>query len=176
MARWCSFPKCKLFHQAAGALFTICSYCASTELVYCKKREGVRPLKDPDKRRYLYLMLSLFGGISLSIVVFFVVYRFQGIGDILHRLGEILAPFIYGGVVAYLLRPMCNSYERFFQNHLPKKLKKMANGLAVLLSLVSGILIVYAMILIQNAYVMHRAKFFSHESNLIFTINSILPF
>lgn len=104
-------------------------------------------MKDPYKRRYLYLMLSIFGAVGLSIILFFVVYRFQGVGDAFHKLEDILAPFIYGGVVAYLLRPMCNFYEQFLQNHLPKKLKKMANGLAVLLSLVSGILIVYAMII-----------------------------
>ena len=104
-------------------------------------------MKDPYKRRYLYLMLSIFGAVGLSIVLFFVVYRFQGVGDAFRKLEDILAPFIYGGVVAYLLRPMCNFYEQFLQNHLPKKLKKMANGLAVLLSLVSGILIVYAMII-----------------------------
>lgn len=128
-------------------MFTICSYCASTELVYCKKREGVRPLKDPDKRRYLYLMLSLFGGISLSIVVFFVVYRFQGIGDILHRLGEILAPFIYGGIVAYLLRPMCNFLEQTLETTLPGKTKKAAGPLSVGLSLLTGIALVYALII-----------------------------
>ena len=104
-------------------------------------------MKDPYKRRYLYLMLAIFGGIGLSIILFFVVYRFRGVGDAFHRLGDILAPFIYGGVVAYLLRPMCNFYERFFQSYLPKKLKKLANGLAVMLSLISGILIVYAMII-----------------------------
>ncbi|MGM9550500.1 MAG: AI-2E family transporter [Faecousia sp.] len=104
-------------------------------------------MKDPYKRRYLYLMLSIFGGIGLSIILFFVVYRFQGVGDAFHKLESILAPFIYGSVVAYLLRPMCNAYEGFFQNHLPKKLKKLSNGLAVGLSLVSGILIVYALII-----------------------------
>ena len=104
-------------------------------------------MKDPYKRRYLYLMLSIFGGIGLSIILFFVVYRFQGVGDAVHKLESILAPFIYGSVVAYLLRPMCNAYEGFFQNHLPKKLKKLSNGLAVGLSLVSGILIVYALII-----------------------------
>ena len=67
-------------------------------------------MKDPYKRRYLYLMLSIFGAISLSIVVFFAVYRFQGLGDWVHSLTQILAPFIYGGVVAYLLRPICNHY------------------------------------------------------------------
>lgn len=87
-------------------------------------------MKDPVKRRYVYLMLSIFGGIGLSVVLFFVVYRFRGVGDALNKLGSILAPFAYGGVVAYLLRPMCNLYEGLFQKHLPKKLKKLANGLA----------------------------------------------
>ena len=104
-------------------------------------------MKDPYKRRYLYLMLSLFGAISLSIVLFFVVYRFQGIGDLMHRLGDILAPFIYGGVVAYLLRPMCNFYEQTLESVLPRKGKRFANSIAVALSLLTGILLVYTLII-----------------------------
>ncbi len=104
-------------------------------------------MKDPDKRRYLYLMLSLFGAIALSIVVFFVVYRFQGIGDIVHRLGDILAPFIYGGIVAYLLRPMCNFYEQSLSSALPGKAKRLAPPAAVALSLLTGIALVYALII-----------------------------
>ena len=104
-------------------------------------------MKDPDERRFLYLTLSLFGGISLSIVVFFVVYRFQGIGDIVRRLEEILAPFIYGGIVAYLLRPMCNFFEQTLDTTLPGKAKRAASPLAVGLSLLTGILLVYALII-----------------------------
>lgn len=104
-------------------------------------------MKDPAKRQYLWLMLSLFGAISLSIVVFFVVYRFQGIGDIVRRLGEILAPFIYGGIVAYLLRPMCNFFEQTLETTLPGKTKKVAAPLAVALSLLTGILLVYTLII-----------------------------
>ena len=104
-------------------------------------------MKDPYKRRYLYMMLSIFGAISLSIVVFFLVYRFRGIGDILRKLSQTLAPFIYGGVVAYLLRPMCNFYEDLLKKLLPQGLRKMSNTIAVALSLLSGILIVYALII-----------------------------
>jgi len=104
-------------------------------------------MKDPYKRRYLYMMLSIFGAISLSIVVFFLMYRVKGVGDVLKKLSETLAPFIYGGVVAYLLRPMCNFYEKWLQKLLPNGMKKAANTLAVALSLVSGILIVYALII-----------------------------
>ncbi len=104
-------------------------------------------MKDPYKRRYLYLMLCIFGAISLSIVVFFLMYRFRGIGDVLKKLSQTLAPFIYGGVVAYLLRPMCNFYEKSLDQLLPGKTRKMAPSLAVGLSLASGILIVYALII-----------------------------
>ena len=104
-------------------------------------------MKDPYKRRYFYLMLSIFGAVSLSIVVFFLLYRFRGIGDIFHTLTDILAPFIYGGVVAYLLRPACNHYEIFLKKLLPGKMKKTADGIAVGLSLLTGILVVYVLII-----------------------------
>ena len=104
-------------------------------------------MKDPYKRRYLYLMVSIFCAISLSILVFFLLDRLQGVEEALRKLSQTLAPFIYGGVLAYLLRPMCNFYENLFQKFLPNSMKKMANTLAVLLSLVSGILIVYALII-----------------------------
>ena len=92
-------------------------------------------------------MLSIFGAISLSILVFFVVYRFQGIGDAVDALGKVMAPFIYGGVVAYLLRPVCNLYQTKLEQLLPRKGKRLANSLAVGLSLLTGILIVYALII-----------------------------
>ena len=104
-------------------------------------------MKDPDKRKYFYLMMSIFGAISLSLLVFFLLYRFQGVGDVFHRLKDILAPFIYGGVVAYLLRPMCNFFEGLLVKYLPKKLEKMSSTLAIALSLAAGILIVYAVII-----------------------------
>lgn len=104
-------------------------------------------MKDPYKRRYTYLMLAIFGGISMSILVYFLVARFRGIGDIIRTLSGILAPFIYGSVVAYLLRPMCNFYENLFRDFLPKKFKKLADFFAVGLSLATGILIVYVLII-----------------------------
>ena len=102
---------------------------------------------DPKKKKYLYSMLAGFGAISLSVVLFFVLYRFRGIGDALKKLGDILAPFVYGGVVAYLLRPLCNLYEKLYLRYIPKKLHKAANPVAVALSIISGILIVYALII-----------------------------
>lgn len=104
-------------------------------------------MKDPNKRQYFYLMMSFFGAISLSILVFFLLYRFQGIGVVFQKLSDIMAPFIYGSVVAYLLRPSCNWYEEILGKYLPKKWKKLSAGLAVTLSLITGILMVYVLII-----------------------------
>ena len=101
---------------------------------------------DPRKQRYFYGMMAGFGAISLSILLFFLLYRLQGVGKLLGELSAILAPFIYGGVMAYLLRPLCNALEGFFQMHFAKKLKRFANAATVFSSLVIGILVVYALL------------------------------
>ena len=103
-------------------------------------------MKDPNKKQYFYLMLSFFGAISMSILVFFFLYRFRGVGDVIRKLGDILAPFIYGSVLAYLLRPSCNWYEDLLSRYLPRNFKKLASGLAVTLSLLTGIFAVYVLI------------------------------
>ncbi len=103
--------------------------------------------KRPHIRPYLYGMLAGFGAISLSILFFFLIYRFQGFGDAISTLISILMPFIYGWVIAYLLKPICNSVERFFNRHLPGGLRRLSGGLAVAASLLFGFLIVYALLL-----------------------------
>ena len=102
---------------------------------------------DPKKRRYMQISMAVFAAISMSLVLFFILYRLQRITDALNVVSDILAPFVYGGVVAYLLRPLCNTYESFFTDIFPKKVKRFANFTAVLLSLVTGILVVYTLII-----------------------------
>ena len=102
---------------------------------------------DPKKRRYLYMSLAVFSAIGLSLLLYFMLLRLQGVGKVLRTISDILAPFVYGGVVAYLLRPLCNTYESFLVELFPKKLKRLSNSVAVILSLVTGILIVYTLII-----------------------------
>lgn len=102
-------------------------------------------MRDPRKQRYFYGMIAGFGAISMSILFFFLLFRLQGIGKVLSELSGILAPFIYGGVMAYLLRPLCNALEAFFQVRFAKKIKRFANVAAVCTSIVIGILVVYAL-------------------------------
>ena len=103
--------------------------------------------KKPHIKPYLYGMLAGFGAISLSILFFFLIYRFQGFGDAISKLTGILMPFIYGAVIAYLLKPVCNCVESFLRRLLPEKMGTVANMLAVTISLLFGILVVYALIM-----------------------------
>ncbi len=103
--------------------------------------------KKPHIKPYLYGMLAGFGAISLSILFFFLIYRFQGFGDAISKLTGILMPFIYGAVIAYLLKPVCNCVENFLRRLLPEKMGTVANMLAVTISLLFGILVVYALIM-----------------------------
>lgn len=105
------------------------------------------PMKNPEKKPYIYGMLAGFGAISLSVLFFFFLYRLQGVGQAMDTIAEILAPFIYGGVIAYLLRPVCNWYSRNLNKAFRGKRPKLAEMLAVTLSMVTGLLAVYALII-----------------------------
>jgi predicted PurR-regulated permease PerM len=59
-------------------------------------------------------------------------------GKLLH----ILQPFIFGGVIAYILRPICNWLEDKLLRILPGKLKNAASATAVAVSLIFGLLVV----------------------------------
>lgn len=91
-------------------------------------------------------MLAGFGAISLSILFFFLLYRYQGFGNAISSLFSILMPFIYGGVIAYLLKPICNWFDSQLQRIMPGR-PGAANAIAVGATLLVGLLIVYALLI-----------------------------
>ena len=104
-------------------------------------------MKHENRKPYVYGMLAGFGAIGLSVLFFFILYRMQGVGAALKTLTGILMPFIYGGVIAYLLRPMCNWYSEQFRNLLKGKYARMSEVLAIAASLLTGLLIMYTLII-----------------------------
>ena len=104
-------------------------------------------MNKPQKQHYVYGMLAGFGAISLSVVFFFILFRAQNIRGILDNITKILMPFVYGGVIAYLLCPTCNAYSDFFRRTLPEKGKRFSEPIAIVLSLLTGMLIVYLLII-----------------------------
>ena len=103
--------------------------------------------KKPHIKPYLYGMLAGFGAIALSISFFFLIYRFDGFGSAISTLTGILMPFIYGAVIAYLLKPVCNSIESFLRRFIPEKMDGLINALSVALTILFGLLLVYALVM-----------------------------
>lgn len=101
-----------------------------------------------NKKHYLYLMLTLFGAATLSIILFFIIYRIEGLGKVVSNIISILNPIIYGLAIAYLLKPMCNILEQKIYIMLPEKNRKLANPLAVTFSIIIGLAIVALLLLI----------------------------
>ena len=99
------------------------------------------------KSPYFAGMLAGFGAIAMSVVFFFILFRLDVIIAALEVVVEILTPFVYGGVVAYLLRPWCAFYEGYLEKCFPAKYKKLADTIAALLSVATGLLVVYMLII-----------------------------
>ena len=104
-------------------------------------------MKNTERKKYVYWMLAGFGGISMSVIFFFLLYRLQSVEETLQQIVDILMPFVYGGVIAYLLRPMCNWYSAGFRNMLKNKNDRLAEGLAITCSMLTGLLVVYLLII-----------------------------
>ena len=101
----------------------------------------------PESKKYVGWMLAGFGTISMSVLFFFFLYRLQGVGAALDKVVDILMPFVYGGILAYLLRPMCNWYSEHTHEMFKGKHAKLAEGVAILATFITGGLLVYALII-----------------------------
>ena len=104
-------------------------------------------MKNPERKPYVLAMLTGFGAISLSVLFFFLLYRLQGVEEALASITDILMPFIYGGVIAYLLRPMCNAYSNWLSQLFKGKRDRLAETLAITGSMITGVLVVYTLII-----------------------------
>ena len=101
--------------------------------------------KKPHIKPYLYGMLAGSGAIALSIIFFFLIYRFDGFGSAISTMTGILMPFIYGAVIAYLLKPVCNTIENFLRRFIPERMKGLISALSIALTILLGLLIIYAL-------------------------------
>lgn len=101
-----------------------------------------------NKKNYIYWMFAIFGAIALNVALFFLIFRFKEFGGVIGKIMAILKPMIYGAAIAYLLKPVCNTYEHKLNEHLPIKMKKMSKALAITGSMLTMCIIVYLLLII----------------------------
>ncbi len=110
-------------------------------------------MKDNSFHKYLFISLAGAVGIILCIVFFFTLFRFKQVVEGLGTLRDILMPFIYGAVIAYLLTPVCNFVEVRLNGLLTGRLKvkeeraaRFSAAMGIGLSLLFGFFIVYLLL------------------------------
>ena len=106
-------------------------------------------MKNPERKPYVWSMVAAFGAIGLGVLFFFLIYRMRGVEEVINKVIGILMPFVYGGVLAYLLRPMCNGYSSLFTKLFKEKRPRLAEASAITATMVSGCLIIYVLIIMM---------------------------
>ena len=104
-------------------------------------------MKD-ENRNYLKLSLAIAGGISISVILYFIILRYSDVSDAINLVMAIIKPFVYGAVMAYLLAPVCKSLENTFDKLFKGKRKGLSQGLAVFCAILAGLVIITAIVLL----------------------------
>ena len=97
-------------------------------------------------KKVFFRSLTGFLSLALAILLFFCIQRLDQLRQSFHWLLGVLTPFIYGGVMAYLLKTPCNFLEERIRAVLPDKYAKRANVLSVAAVLVISVLVLYLLL------------------------------
>lgn len=76
--------------------------------------------------KYIAAGIVAFVVIACSMLLFFLIFRLDDLGNLLGLLVGVLAPVIFGLIIAYLLNPVMNFFERKVFARLVKKSKHAA--------------------------------------------------
>ena len=99
---------------------------------------------------YLYAGLTAISVIVVAMLLVFIIFRHKELAHLVNIVSTILQPLVIGGILAYLLTPICNKAERFFTKILPDKPSKpkMITFLGVFTSAAFAILIAAILVLL----------------------------
>ena len=92
-------------------------------------------LRKKENERYFKIAVTGVVILLIGMVCFFLFYRIRGFGAFFQDLIGILEPFIYGFVIAYVLRPTCRWWERHLRQLLERAHLKHAQGIAAALAI-----------------------------------------
>lgn len=101
-------------------------------------------------KRYLKIGITGAAILASGILCAFVLFKMPVIISVLKRITEILKPFLYGVVFAYLLAPLCNKIEEKLFQIFPKaktKARRFICFIAIVISLCVAIAVIWLIIM-----------------------------
>ncbi len=104
-------------------------------------------MKNPANVKYFKAGVTAVAVAAICLVMAFVIFNMGQVLTLFHAIGAILTPFLYGAVIAYLLAPMCNQFERIFTFRRRRKGLPPAGSFVAMLSIALSVLIALAVII-----------------------------
>ena len=109
-------------------------------------------LRKKENEKYFKIAVTGVVILLIGMICFFLFYRIRGFGAFFQDLIGILEPFIYGFVIAYVLRPTCRWWERHLKQLLERAHVKhaavIASGLAITFCEILALTIVIALFML----------------------------
>lgn len=107
-------------------------------------------MNDDEMKRYLKIGITGAAILASGILCAFVLFKMPVIISVLKGITEILKPFLYGVVFAYLLAPLCNKIEEKLFQFFPKakaKARRFICFIAIVISLCVAIAVIWLIIM-----------------------------
>ncbi|MDE7319828.1 MAG: AI-2E family transporter [Lachnospiraceae bacterium] len=104
---------------------------------------------------YYHKGLAAFFTVAMCILFFFLIFRFDQIRIYAKMIMKILRPFAFGAVIAYLLSPLCNHFERYLARiaklekrpeETAERLKKLFAAASIFASLFLFCFVIYVLV------------------------------
>ncbi len=103
-------------------------------------------------KKYFSTVAGILTVLILGALLIYGVFHFDSVKNGYTSIINILKPILYGIAIAYILKPLCKLYESLFHRILCKinaqKREKLVHVLAIAASLISGLLIIYCLLII----------------------------
>lgn len=109
-------------------------------------------MKHKIENKYLSIGLTALGVITLSILFYFIMLRFNDIIKIIGQIFIIIKPLLYGIVIAFLLTQTYNFFDKNFQKLLSKKdddeikIKKYSKAISIILSILIMLVLLFCIL------------------------------
>lgn len=103
-------------------------------------------------KKCMIFSLSLLITLGIGILIFFIFYNFKSLKETFQNFLQILRPILYGIVIAYLLRPICNFFELQYKKIFAKINKKekiserKINTISLSLAIITSFLLIFLII------------------------------
>lgn len=104
--------------------------------------QGGSILKSKENGKYIKLGITGVTVIVISLLCFFLLYKFPSVVSAVQEFVVILTPFLYGAVLAYLLAPVCNWFERRLLKLWRGQKAGLSHTLSIPLALLAAVLVI----------------------------------